>query len=165
MEQITQTPAAVVTTPAVAAPAKKTVARKTRTAPAKKMVTKGAGKPETPATVNFLPAASIAMSGSFLASFTRAWMEITGFIQGKPVTTSLIRTLLGSGVRYHENKGNIEKSEKGYVITPQGKDFFLTRTTIVPNPEFVEAYKILMTKGTPDAKIRVADAGKIRKVA
>ena len=148
--------AAVVATPAQAAK-KPAAKRTTRTAPA--------AKKETPASIAFLPSATVLMSGHFLASFTRAWMEITGFLDGKPVETKMIHALLGSGVRYHEKKDRIQKSDKGYVITPEGKTFFLTRDTIVPNPEYVEAYKALLTKGTPDKKIRIDDASKVKKIA
>ena len=144
--------AATKATAAKKAPAKRT----TRTAPKAKA---------TAQSIAFLPSQAIAMSGHYLASFTRAWMEITGFLDGKPVETKMIQRLLGSGVRYHETRGRITKSAQGYIITDEGKAFFLTRDTIVPNPEFVEAYKALMTKGTPAVSIRVKDAKQIVKVA
>lgn len=149
-----------ITKAATKAPAKKATAAKrtTRTAPKAKAKA-------TAQSIAFLPSQAIAMSGHYLASFTRAWMEITGFLDGKPVETKMIQRLLGSGVRYHETRGRITKSAQGYIITDEGKAFFLTRDTIVPNPEFVEAYKALMTQGTPAASIRVKDAKQIVKLA
>lgn len=146
------TKAATKATAAKKAPAKRT----TRTAPKAKA---------TAQSIAFLPSQAIAMSGHYLASFTRAWMEITGFLDGKPVETKMIQRLLGSGVRYHETRGRIAKSDKGYVITDEGKAFFMTRDTIVPNPEYVAAYKALMLNGTPSAAIRVASEKQIAKLA
>lgn len=150
--QAQATKAATKATAAKKAPAKRT----TRTAPKAKA---------TPQSIAFLPSQAIAMSGHYLASFTRAWMEITGFLDGKPVETKMIQRLLGSGVRYHETRGRITKSDKGYVITDEGKAFFMTRDTIVPNPEYVAAYKALMLNGTPSAAIRVASEKQIAKLA
>jgi hypothetical protein len=99
-------------------------------------------------------------SGTKLASYSRAWMEIAGMDKGAAVPRTVVLALAGStALGYHlkDTKSFEETADgKGIILTSHGKDRFFgtgTNRNIKPAAEMVEAYKAVFLKGeTPEAK-------------
>lgn len=146
-KQITSTPAKT----AVKAPAPKVAAKSARTT-RKAQPAKVAQAPQ--AAIKFLTT-NRPGAGNMLASYSAAWMAITGFDSGAILPRSVMLALAGeTAVKYHLKTGNFEETATGMRITAQGKLHFAgksdvaTNRNIRPIPEFVEAYKAFFTAGT-----------------
>lgn len=99
-------------------------------------------------------------AGNHLASYSAAWMAITGFDNGVVLPRSTVLKLAGdTAVKYHLSKNNFEETATGMRITAQGKLHFAGKSevsgnrNIRPIPEYVEAYKEFFLNGTLNSNI------------
>lgn len=97
-------------------------------------------------------------SGEALASYTAAWLTLSGMGEGGVVPTKTVRALAGdTAYGYHKRLGNFEVTKDGVTLSSVGLVHFMNagnNRTITPNAEMVEAYMQTMTKGTPSTMVK-----------
>jgi hypothetical protein len=154
-KQITRT-----TKKADAAPAKQATARTVRKAqPTKAQPAKAQAAVSGLAAIKFL-STNRPGAGNYLASYTAAWMNITGFDTGTVLSRVHVLALAGeTAVKYHLKQGNFEEVDNGMRISAQGRLHFAGKSDVAVNrnirpiPEFVEAYKAFFLSGALNANI------------
>ena len=119
---------------------------------------KAASKPAAKSGIKFvIKPAFRPGSGRNLASFTAAWMELSGMVGGAPVPSALVRRIAGdTALSHHKRLGNFEATPDGVKLTEQGEFHFgelAPNRNIKTDPEMVKAYKSVMATGKPDGTI------------
>lgn len=85
-------------------------------------------------------------SGARLAAHTRAFMELSGMLDGKPVPKAIAIKAIGpTAIKYHTGQGNIAHTEAGLSLTEFGAAYFAARRAA--DPEMVKGYRQIMTTG------------------
>jgi hypothetical protein len=94
-------------------------------------------------------------AGSALASYTAAWLQLSGMATGHVCPAATVRQVAGdTALAYHVKQGNMERTDKGIQLTEQGILHFLSRTKIQPDPEMVKAYEEVLSKGKPNGMVK-----------
>ena len=93
-------------------------------------------------------------AGSQLASYTAAWLSLSGMIDGKAVPAEVVRAVAGpTAFGYHTRNGNFERTDKGVILTAKGEAHFATRPKIQVDPEMLKAYEEILSTGKPDGNL------------
>lgn len=102
-------------------------------------------------------------SGRNLASFTAAWIALSGMQNGATVPSALVRRIAGdTAFSHHKRLGNFEATPDGVKLTDQGEFHFSdlsTNRNIKTDPELVKAYMSVMSTGKPDGNVIKNPAG------
>lgn len=139
--------------------AAKTVKRATRTAPAD-VAKANAAKSIIAASVATLPVkfmiANRPAGGQLVKAYSQAWLELTGFINGKELPSKVIKAIAGQrALTYHMERGSFEPTGAGMIkLTPFGKEFFEIRTEKNEYVrEDVDGYKAILKGGKVDNRL------------
>lgn len=97
-------------------------------------------------------------AGTRLASYTEAWLQLTGLADGGSIPAAQAKEIMGdTAYGYHTRKGNFEKTADGFKLTAQGESHFGIGTNnrlIRPEPEMVKAYTETMSKGSTNEQVK-----------
>jgi hypothetical protein len=84
-------------------------------------------------------------AGDRLAAHTAVFLEHMGLFAGKAVPTDTARRIIGArAVKWHTDKGNMEYTSQGIMLTQMGHAAFSARNV---NPEYVAAYEAVLLDG------------------
>ena len=84
-------------------------------------------------------------AGSKLFAHTAAFMLVSGLLEGKPVSRTVARQVIGdTAISYHAKRGNFEKTADGLMLTAKGETYFAERDADL---EAVEAYAAFFVTG------------------
>lgn len=101
--------------------------------------------------IRFVFPAARPSAGSALASYTAAWLQLSGLDSGATLPSKVAREIMGdTAYGYHTRKGNFEKTSDGVKLTEQGFEHFGNVTpnrAIRPDPEMMKAYILTMETG------------------
>lgn len=88
-------------------------------------------------------------AGNRLFAYTMAWLGESGMLtNGTAVARAQLSKIAGAtAIAYHLQKGNIEATDAGIVLTERGFSYFLQRGH---DPKAVEVYADIMRTGKPD---------------
>ncbi len=131
-----------------------------------KPATKVAAKPAAKRTVRKAPQKPVDQvkfvittrpsAGARLAGYTAAWMKLSGFINGAPMSRNRMVAIAGeTAVAYHTRQGNFERTEAGMILTEQGKAHFAIRGDQAP--DYRAGFEVLMTTGKLDPRTDVVN--------
>lgn len=115
-------------------------------------------QPQTSSGVKFvITQAARPSAGTRLASYTEAWLQLSGVADGKAIPAQQAKLIMGdTAYGYHVRKGNFEKTTDGFKLTPQGEAHFaigVNNRLIRPEPEMVKAFIACMSTGKPDGEM------------
>lgn len=91
-------------------------------------------------------------SGTALASYTSAWLALSGMDDGRAVPVKVLKQIAGdTAVAYHTRNGNLEKTPDGVKLTEAGFAHFGNmggqNRNIRPDAEMVKGYAEMFTTG------------------
>lgn len=89
-----------------------------------------ATRTRTEETIKFIlePMAGRPAAGAKLFAHTAAFLLMSGVIEGKPVSRTLARQVIGdTAINYHTKRGNFEKGADGLALTMKGEQYFAER--------------------------------------
>ena len=105
-----------------------------------------------------LVAAARPGSGRALASYTAAWLALSGMDDGKAVPAKMVRALAGdTAYGYHTRAGNFEATADGVRLTESGEFHFSNLSTnrnIRAEPELVKAYADVLSTGKANDTVK-----------
>ena len=108
-----------------------------------------------PQLTHFATGAARPSAGSALASYTAAWLTLSGMATGHAVPGAIVRQVAGdTAFAYHTKQGNFERTDEGVKLTDKGILHFLSRTKIQPDPEMVKAYEEVLSTGKTNAMVK-----------
>lgn len=101
--------------------------------------------------------------GHALHAHTAAFLTLSGMADGKAYPRAAAVTAIGqTAVKYHCGNGNFERTADGLKLSDKGYESFIFRSAV--DPELLAAYMDVLSKGTPNASVRV-EAKDVRPVA
>ncbi len=100
--------------------------------------------------------------GTELASYTVAWLALSGMDDGRAIPAEQVKKIAGKrAFSYHTGNGNWERTDSGVVLTEQGFMHFGNiangsgiNRNIRPDPEMVKAYTETMQSGKVSAMVK-----------
>jgi hypothetical protein len=122
----------------------------------KKLPKTPAAQPVKAAELSFvITSAARPSAGSALASYTAAWLELSGMIAGHMVPAATVRAIAGdTAFAYHTKAGRFTRTAEGVKLSDEGVLHFLSRTKITPDPEMTKAYLATMSTGETSAMVK-----------
>jgi hypothetical protein len=114
--------------------------------------------------VKFVFPASRPGAGTELASYTAAWLDLSGLDSGGLIPAAEVEQIMGKNAfGYHCRNGNLERTADGVKLTDQGFLHFGNlhmgvgrNRNIRPDPEMVKAYALTLATGKPSALVKNA---------
>lgn len=101
-------------------------------------------------------------SGSALASYTVAWLALSGMDDGALLPAKVVRKIAGeTAFGYHTRNGNFERTPDGIKLSETGFAHFGNmgaNRNIRPDPEMVKAYTETLSSGKTNAMVKNAAA-------
>jgi hypothetical protein len=103
-------------------------------------------------------------AGSALASYTAAWLGLSGMIDGKAVPRATVTRVAGpTATAYHLKLGNFTATDEGLKLSEKGEAHFALRSKIQIDPEQLKSYETMLSNGQPDGNL-VKNAAFIEKL-
>ena len=101
-------------------------------------------------------------AGNALASYTAAFLQLSGLDDGAIIPAKLAREMMGdTAFGYHTRNGNIERTPDGVKLSEQGFAHFGNvnigegpNRNIRPDPEMIKAYATTMETGKPSDMVK-----------
>lgn len=98
-------------------------------------------------------------SGELLASYTAAWLSLSGMADGAAIPSKVVRAIAGdTAYAYHTRNGNFERTPEGVKLTDAGLMHFIGggNRNIRSNPEYEAGYIAVLTNGKPNEQVKNA---------